>query len=48
MLFLPALGIATLVLVGGWILIAIGIATFFTLPPKKSAAVEAPSETAAA
>lgn len=38
MLFLPALGIATLVLVGGWILIAIGIATFFTLP-KKTAAV---------
>lgn len=48
MLFLPALGIATLVLVGGWILIAIGIATFFSLPPKKKAdAVETPSEAAA-
>jgi uncharacterized membrane protein HdeD (DUF308 family) len=45
MLFLPALGIATLVLVGGWILIAIGIATFFSLPPKKYAITEAASET---
>ena len=44
MLFLPALGIATLVLVGGWILIAIGIATFFSLPSKKAPAVASPVE----
>ncbi|MDO9589968.1 MAG: DUF308 domain-containing protein [Microcella sp.] len=44
MLFLPALGIATLVLVGGWILIAIGIATFFSLPKKPAAAVDASHE----
>ncbi len=42
MLFLPALGIATLVLVGGWILIAIGIATFFSLPPKATAEAAKP------
>ncbi len=48
MLFLPALGIATLVLVGGWILIAIGIAPCFPLPPTTSATVAAPRATAAA
>ena len=49
MLFLPALGIATLVLVGGWILIAIGIATFFSLPKKSAhAATPAVSGTASA
>jgi uncharacterized membrane protein HdeD (DUF308 family) len=34
---LPGLAIATFVLVGGWILIAIGIATLFSLPPKSQA-----------
>ena len=35
--FLPTLAIATFVLIGGWILIAIGVATLFSLPPKKAA-----------
>lgn len=34
---LPGLAIATFVLVGGWILIAIGVATLFSLPPKSQA-----------
>lgn len=47
-LFLPGLGIAVFVLFAGWILIAIGVATFFSLPPKASktadsAPVEAPA-----
>lgn len=45
---LPGLAIVTFVLFGGWILIAIGIATLFTLPPKKSASAPAPVESAAA
>lgn len=35
--FLPGLAIATFVLIGGWILIAIGVATLFSLPPNKTA-----------
>ncbi len=35
--FLPVLAIATFVLIGGWILIAIGVATLFSLPPTKTA-----------
>ena len=38
----------TFVLFGGWILIAIGIATLFSLPPKKGAESAAPAETATA
>lgn len=34
---LPGLAIATFVLIGGWILIAIGVATLFSLPPKSQA-----------
>lgn len=34
---LPGLAIAAFVIFGGWILIAIGVATLFSLPPKKSA-----------
>jgi uncharacterized membrane protein HdeD (DUF308 family) len=33
-LVLPGLAIATFVLVGGWILIAIGVSTLFSLPPR--------------
>ena len=47
-LFLPGLAIVTFLIFGGWLLIAIGVATLFTLPPKKSAAAEAPAETASA
>lgn len=45
---LPGLAIVTFVIFGGWILIAIGVATLFSLPPKKAAEVAAPAETAAA
>lgn len=46
---LPGLAIVTFLIFGGWILIAIGVATLFTLPPKKEkAAAAAPAETAAA
>lgn len=34
--FLPGVAIATFVLIGGWILIAIGVATLFSLPPKSA------------
>jgi uncharacterized membrane protein HdeD (DUF308 family) len=34
---LPGLAIVTFVIFGGWILIAIGVATLFSLPPKKGA-----------
>jgi uncharacterized membrane protein HdeD (DUF308 family) len=43
---LPGLAIVTFVIFGGWILIAIGIATLFSLPAKKGAA--APVEAASA
>ena len=36
---LPGLAIVTFVIFGGWILIAIGVATLFSLPPKKGAEV---------
>lgn len=45
---LPGLAIVTFLIFGGWILIAIGIATLFSLPPKKGAAAAAPVESAAA
>jgi uncharacterized membrane protein HdeD (DUF308 family) len=38
---LPGLAIVTFVIFGGWILIAIGVATLFSLPPKKGAEVAA-------
>lgn len=43
---LPGLAIVTFVIFGGWILIAIGIATLFSLPAKKGA--DAPVEAASA
>lgn len=43
---LPGLAIVTFVIFGGWILIAIGVATLFSLPPKKGA--EVATESAAA
>ncbi|MBA4247172.1 MAG: hypothetical protein C0444_02610 [Microbacterium sp.] len=43
---LPGLAIVTFVIFGGWILIAIGVATLFSLPPKKGA--EVATEAAAA
>ena len=45
---LPGLAIVTFVIFGGWILIAIGVATLFSLPSKKSSAAAAPIEAAAA
>lgn len=45
---LPGLAIVTFVIFGGWILIAIGIATLFTLPPKTSAEAAAPAAAPAA
>lgn len=45
---IPGLAIAAFVIFGGWILIAIGVATLFSLPPKKSATTAAPAEVAAA
>lgn len=45
---LPGLAIVTFVIFGGWILIAIGIATLFSLPAKKGADVAAPVEAASA
>lgn len=45
---LPGVAIVTFVLFGGWILIAIGVATLFSLPPKKGTDTAAPAETAAA
>ncbi|MFN4001977.1 HdeD family acid-resistance protein [Microcella sp.] len=48
LLFLPGLGIVVFLITGGWILIAVGIATLFSLPPKKGAEAAAPVETAAA
>lgn len=45
---IPGVAIVTFVLFGGWILIAIGIATLFSLPSKKGAETAAPVETAAA
>lgn len=48
-LFLPGLAIVTFVLFAGWILIAIGVATLFSLPPKAQASSEvAPAQTPAA
>lgn len=43
---LPGLAIVTFVIFGGWILIAIGVATLFSLPPKKGAEVAAASAAA--
>jgi uncharacterized membrane protein HdeD (DUF308 family) len=37
----PGLAIGVFVILGAWILIAIGVATLFSLPPKKSAAAAA-------
>ncbi len=45
---LPGVAIVTFVLFGGWILIAIGVATLFSLPPKKGAESATPVETASA
>ena len=45
---LPGLAIVTFVIFGGWILIAIGVATLFSLPPKKGAEKAAVAESAAA
>jgi uncharacterized membrane protein HdeD (DUF308 family) len=45
---LPGLAIVTFVIFGGWILIAIGVATLFSLPPKKGAEAAAPVEAASA
>ena len=45
---LPGLAIVTFVIFGGWILIAIGIATLFSLPAKKGADAAAPVEVASA
>ena len=39
---LPGLAIAAFVIFGGWILIAIGVATLFSLPPKKTAGAATP------
>lgn len=48
-LFLPGLAIVTFVLFAGWILIAIGVATLFSLPPKAEKSSEAaPAQTPAA
>lgn len=45
---LPGLAIVTFLIFGGWILIAIGVATLFTLPPKTPKAdAAAPAESAA-
>lgn len=46
LLFLPGLGIVVFLITGGWILIAVGIATLFSLPPKKPAESAAPVEAA--
>lgn len=45
---LPGVAIVTFVLFGGWILIAIGVATLFSLPPKKGAESATSVETASA
>ena len=45
---LPGLAIVTFVIFGGWILIAIGVATLFSLPSKKGANTPAPVEAASA
>jgi len=45
---LPGVAIVTFLIFGGWILIAIGVATLFSLPPKKGAAAAAPLDAAAA
>jgi len=45
---LPGLAIVTFLIFGGWILIAIGVATLFTLPPRAAKAAAAPAEQAAA
>lgn len=45
---LPGLAIVTFLIFGGWILIAIGVATLFTLPPKAPKTdAAAPAESAA-
>ena len=41
---LPGLAIATFIIFGGWILIAIGVATLFAVPSKKRAAAAAPAD----
>lgn len=45
---IPGVAIAVFVIFGGWILIAIGVATLFSLPPKKTAANSAPVDVATA
>jgi uncharacterized membrane protein HdeD (DUF308 family) len=41
---LPGLAIATFIIFGGWILIAIGVATLFAVPSKKRVAAAAPAD----